>query len=110
MRQYALAQGVPDEDIVLDYAGRRTYDTCYSADYIFNVHDAILVTQWFHLDRALYTCDKLGIEVVGVSADRQNYRQARYWWWRELAAVNKAWLDLHFLHPTPVLGEKEPIF
>jgi SanA protein len=110
MRQYALARGVPDEDIVLDYAGRRTYDTCYRADYIFGVQDAILVTQWFHLDRALYTCDKLGIDAVGVAADRRPYVAARYWWLREVAAVTRAWLDLNILHPTPVLGKEEPIF
>jgi SanA protein len=109
MRQYALAQGVPDEAIVLDYAGRRTYDTCYRADYIFGIKEAVLVTQWFHLDRALYTCDKLGIDAVGVAADRRNYYSARYWWWREVAAVTRAWLDLNLLHPTPVLGEKLPI-
>jgi SanA protein len=110
MRQYALQQGVPDEAIVLDYAGRRTYDTCYRAGYIFGVQDAILVTQWFHLDRALYTCDKLGIDAVGVAADRRDYFSARYWWLREVAAVTRAWLDLNFLHPMPVLGEKLPIF
>ncbi len=110
MRQYALRQGVPDEDIVLDYAGRRTYDTCYRASYIFGVEEAILVTQWFHLDRALYTCDKLGLDAVGVAADRRDYYSARYWWLREVAAVSRAWLDLNVLHPTPVLGEKLPIF
>jgi len=110
MRRYALAQGVPDEDIVLDYAGRRTYDTCYRAGYIFGVSDAILVTQAFHLDRALYTCDKLGIYAVGVAADQREYAAIRYWWWRELAAVTQAWLDLNILHPVPVLGEKLPIF
>jgi vancomycin permeability regulator SanA len=52
-------------------AGRRTYDTCYRADYIFGVEEAVLVTQWFHLDRALYTCDKPGIDAVGVAADRR---------------------------------------
>ena len=109
MRRYALQQGVPDEDIVLDYAGRRTYDTCYRARDIFQVQEAILVTQWFHLDRALYTCDKLGIDAVGVAADRRDYRSARYWWLREVAAVTVAWLDLSVLHPTPVLGEKLPI-
>ena len=109
MRQYALAQGVPDEDIVLDYAGRRTYDTCYRAGHIFGVEEAILVTQWFHLDRALYICDKLGIDAVGVAADRRDYQSARYWWVREVAAVSRAWLDLNLLHPTPVLGEKLPI-
>ena len=109
MRQYALAHGVPNEDIVLDYAGRRTYDTCYRAGYIFGVEDAILVTQWFHLDRALYICDKLGINAVGVAADQREYAAIRFWWWRELAAVTQAWLDLNILHPTPVLGEKLPI-
>jgi len=77
MRQYALARRVPDEDIVLDDAGRRTYDSCYRAEYIFGVEDAILVTQWFHLDRALYTCDKLGINAVGVAADRRPYAAIR---------------------------------
>ena len=109
MRRYAIENGVPDEDIVLDYAGRRTYDTCYRAGTIFGVEEAILVTQWFHLDRALYTCDKLGIDAVGVAADRHTYAAARFWWLRELAAVSKAWLDLNLLHPMPVLGEKLPI-
>jgi SanA protein len=109
MRQYAIEQGVPDEDIVLDYAGRRTYDTCYRAGYIFGVQEAVLVTQWFHLDRSLYICDKLGLDAVGVAADRRDYFSARYWWLRELAAVTRAWLDLNILHPTPVLGDKEPI-
>ena len=110
MRRYALEQGVPDEDIVLDYAGRRTYDTCHRAGYIFGVEDAVLITQAFHLDRALYTCDKLGIDAVGVAADRREYYSIGFWWWRELAAVTAAWLDLNWLHPLPVLGEREPIF
>ena len=109
MRQYALARRVPDEDIVLDYAGRRTYDSCYRAGYIFGVQDAVLVTQRFHLDRALYTCDKLGIDAVGVPADRRSYAAIRFWRWRELAAVTRAWLDLDILHPTLVLGEKLPV-
>ncbi len=49
MRQYALSLGMPDSDIVLDYAGRRTYDTCYRAKEIFGINSAILVTQGFHL-------------------------------------------------------------
>ena len=52
MRQYALDLGVPEADIVSDYAGRRTYDTCYRAKVIFQVQSAILVTQNFHLPRA----------------------------------------------------------
>ena len=84
MKEYALARGVSDEDIVLDYAGRRTYDSCYRARHIFGVREAVLITQHFHLDRALYICDKLGIDAVGVAADRRPYAAIRYWWWREL--------------------------
>jgi SanA protein len=69
MRQYALSLGVPDSAIVLDYAGFRTYDSCYRARDIFKVSQAILVTQAFHLDRALLTCNALGIDSVGVAAD-----------------------------------------
>lgn len=69
MRQYALSLGVPDSAIVLDYAGFRTYDSCYRARDIFQVEQAILVTQEFHLDRALLVCGALGIDAVGVSAD-----------------------------------------
>lgn len=69
MRQYALSLGVPDSTLVLDYAGFRTYDSCYRARDIFKVDQAVLVTQAFHLDRALLTCNQLGIESVGVAAD-----------------------------------------
>ncbi len=55
--------------IVLDYAGFRTYDSCYRARDIFKVDKAILVTQDFHLDRALLTCNSLGIDSVGIAAD-----------------------------------------
>jgi vancomycin permeability regulator SanA len=76
MRQYALSLGVPDEAIVLDYAGRRTYDTCYRAKAIFGVNSAILVTQKFHMPRALYLCNSLCIRAVGVVANNQTYRHS----------------------------------
>ena len=112
MRQYALGLGVPDEDIVLDYAGRRTYDTCYRAKEIFQVGDPILVTQAFHLPRALYICRALGMQAVGVAADMQTYRKTSrlYWHLRELPATLSALLEVHLLHPVPVLGEPLPIF
>ncbi|MFH1906686.1 MAG: ElyC/SanA/YdcF family protein, partial [Chloroflexota bacterium] len=74
MREYALSLGVPDEAIVLDYAGRRSYDTCYRAKAIFGLERAVVVTQGFHLPRVLYTCNALGLEAVGVEADRQRYQ------------------------------------
>jgi SanA protein len=112
MHDYAVRLGVPSEDIVLDYAGQRTYDTCYRARDIFGLEDAILVTQAFHLPRAIYTCNTLGIEVVGVQADRRNYSRGPYIYWniRELlATINAVW-ELHFAQPLPILGQFEPIF
>src|SRR4051794_21314450 len=69
MRRTAVELGVPADDIVLDYAGFRTYDSCYRARAIFGLSDATLVTNEFHLPRALYTCQALGLTVVGVNAD-----------------------------------------
>ena len=111
MRQAALDLGVPDADIALDYAGRRTYDTCYRAKEIFGVTRALLVTQNFHLPRALMICEGLGLEAAGVSADRRAYlkRAAIVWNIRELFATAAAWWDVHVTHPVPVLGERIPI-
>jgi SanA protein len=105
MARYATEQGVPREDLVLDYAGRRTYDSCYRARNIFGVERAVLVTQAFHLPRALYTCQRLGLEVVGTVADRRPYVRAFWYQLRELFALSRAWLDLNLFKPLPVLGE-----
>jgi SanA protein len=110
MGAYAQSLGVPAEDIVLDFAGRRTYDSCYRAVHIFGVTDAILVSQAFHLDRALFIADQLGLDAVGVSADRHNYAGIRRYWWRELAATTLAWWEVNVIRPEPVMGEPLPIF
>lgn len=112
MLAYALEQGVPREDIVLDYAGRRTYDTCYRARDIFGLSSATLVTQRYHLPRALETCRALGLEVVGYSANLYEHRGfylIRYRL-REIPALWLAWWETRVTHPTPVLGEPLPIF
>lgn len=112
MRDYAISQGIPPDDIVLDYAGRRTYDTCYRAKDIFKVESAILVTQGFHLPRAVYVCNRLGVPAVGVSADVRQYRpfSRLYWGMRETAATLIALWEVHVSQPLPVLGNPEPIF
>lgn len=111
MRQYALQRGVPDEDIVLDYAGRRTYDTCYRAKRIFGVDEAILVTQSFHMPRALFLCNWFGVESSGVEADNRYFlkRERAFWNFRELFAAFQAAWDVMVTKPIPVLGEPEPI-
>lgn len=115
MRQYALDLGVPDDAIVLDYAGFRTYDSCYRARDIFKVDAAILVTQDFHLDRALLVCNALGIESVGVAAD--NIRSERYSTrallsseLREFPATALSVIDLLRNEQPTYLGEPLPIF
>lgn len=115
MRQYALSLGVPDSALVLDYAGFRTYDSCYRARDIFQVDKAILVTQAFHLDRALLTCNGLGVESVGVAADAMRptgygLRSLASSQVREFPSTAFAVLDLMFGRKPTFLGEPLPIF
>ena len=112
MRQYAISLGVPKDAIVLDYAGRRTYDSCYRAKAVFGVESALLVTQKFHLPRALFLCNALGIKSIGVEANNLNYRRISllYWNLREQFATFTAFLDIFVEKPTPILGQPEPIF
>lgn len=112
MRQYALSLGVPDAAIVLDYAGRRTYDTCYRAKAIFGAREALLVTQKFHLPRAVFLCNALGLKSYGVEANNNRYRKISLLIWnvREQIATMGAFIDVYLSHPVPVLGKPEPLF
>jgi len=115
MRQYALSLGVPDEAIVLDYAGFRTYDSCYRARDIFQVSGATLVTQNFHLDRALLVCNALGIDSVGVAADmvsseRYSARALLSSQLREFPSTALSVFDLLRGEKPTYLGDPLPIF
>jgi SanA protein len=112
MRTYAMDLGVPESAIVLDYAGRRTYDTCFRARSIFGLKNAILVSQGFHLPRAIFTCNTLGVKSVGVPADMQPYRKISLFYWnlREIPATLVAMWEIFVAKPQPILGDPEPIF
>jgi SanA protein len=112
MQQYALSLGVPDSAIALDFAGRRTYDTCYRARAIFGIHEAILVTQQFHMPRALFLCNALGLNAYGVEANNNHYRKLSLllWNFREQIATVGAFIDVYVSNPLPVLGSPEPLF
>lgn len=112
MYEYAVSQGIPSEVLVLDYAGRRTYDTCYRAKEIFQVDNAILVTQRFHLSRALFLCNTFGVKSTGYSANLSYYLKSSRVIWniRELPATSVAIFDAWFRKPVPVLGDPLPIF
>jgi SanA protein len=109
MHDYAASLGVPEDAIIMDGAGDRTYDSCYRARSVYNIQSAILVTQSFHLPRALYTCENLGIDAVGVAADRRDYRRSSlvYWNLRELPATLSALLEVHILHPHPLVNDMD---
>jgi vancomycin permeability regulator SanA len=111
MKRYAIELGVPADVIHLDYAGFSTYESCYRARAIFGVQEAIVITQGFHLPRAVYTCVHLGMDVVGLeSNDRGNYSRrviVRHMA-REVLATMKALWDIHLRKPLPTfLGEYE---
>jgi SanA protein len=111
MRQFALSVGVPEEAIVLDAAGRRTYDTCYRARAIFGLESAVLVSQGFHLPRAVFLCDMLGMDTIGVEATRCYWNGSPFVWdVREQFATLAAFRDLYVSSPLPLLGAPEPLF
>lgn len=113
MQEYAAAQGIPVEDITLDYAGFSTYESCYRAKAVFGIAQAVLVTQNFHLPRAVYTCRQLGVEAIGLGTpDWGKFRQStmiRYSF-REFLAVLKALWETRVTRPKPTfLGPFEGI-
>jgi SanA protein len=112
MRDYAVSLGVPANAIVLDNSGDRTYDTCYRAKAIFGLDSALLVTQAFHLPRALFLCNMLGIQAVGVDANNYRYWPPLMLIWniREQLATVGAFVDVYLIKPVPALGKPEPIF
>ncbi len=112
MYEYAIELGVPEEDIVRDFAGRRTYDSCVRAKAIFGITEAILVTQEFHVGRAIYLCEAEGIEAQGVPSTGRVFRTDSEISWkiREVFARMVAFWDVHFIAPSVVLGDEEFIF
>lgn len=109
MKNKAVEMGVPEENVIADFSGRRTYDTCYRAINIFEVKKAIHITQEFHLPRAIYLCEKLGVESIGLKADHRKYKDEDAWAKREFLAVIRAWFNINIYVANPVGGEKEPI-
>lgn len=111
MKSMAIAAGVPKDDIVCDYAGFRTYDSLYRARDIFDVRKAVLVTQRFHLPRAIFIAKHLGLSVVGMDAALRSYGFEQYIYeLREILACEYAWLDVITQRKPKFLGKKEPLF
>lgn len=109
MLQRTLESGVPDQDIFTDYGGYNTYDTMYRAVNVYQVKTAVVVTQAFHISRAVYTARALGIDAVGIKADLQPYGIETGWEARDWLARVKAVMQLHLIHPHPATGPAIPI-
>lgn len=106
MLALAIEMGVPKEDVFLDHAGLSTYESVYRADYIFSCDSMVIVTQEYHLYRALHIAESFGIEAHGVSADLRSYQKMLYHNCREtLARCKDFFYALTKPEPT-YLGDK----
>lgn len=109
MKNVAKAAGVPSEDIFMDHAGFSTYESIYRAKEIFGAEKIIIVTQEYHLYRALYIAEKLGIEAYGVASDYRKYSGQAMRDLREIVARNKDFVKVIFKPEPTYLGEAIPI-
>ena len=111
MHDDLVAHGIPSKYITLDYAGFRTLDSIVRAETIFDLHDYIIVSQRFHLERAIYIAHAKGQKVIGyVAKDFKNTVWGKRMQHRELLARAKAFLDLHILGKEPKFyGKKEHV-
>lgn len=101
MSLYAQQRGVPASAIIKDSGGLRTYDSCWRALNSFQIHSAILVTQGYHLPRALYLCKSLGIDSIGLKAGLERYPGQDFYNGREFFAILGSWFDINIFKPTP---------
>lgn len=109
MKQYAIDAGIPSEDIFMDHAGFSTYETVYRAKEIFGADKVIIVTQEYHLYRALYIAEKLGVEAYGVSSDYHTYAGQSMRECREILARCKDFVTTIFKPESTYLGEAIPV-
>ncbi|MET9844640.1 vancomycin high temperature exclusion protein [Streptomyces ossamyceticus] len=108
MRAYLTDHGVPDRHIVSDYAGFDTWDSCVRAKKIFGVDRAVLISQGFHIRRAVALCQEAGVTSYGVGVQDKHDETWYYGATRELFAAGKASLDALFEPDPRFLGPEEP--
>ncbi len=109
MKDIAVEAGVPSEHVFMDHAGFSTYDSLYRAKHIFQAERVIIVTQQYHLYRALYIARSLGLEAIGVAASGENYYGQTYREVREMAARTKDFLLTITKPEASIMGEAIPV-
>lgn len=110
MKQYAIDHGIASSDVFMDHAGFSTYESIYRARDVFQAKKIVIVTQEYHLHRALYIANALGIEAYGVHSDYRNYSGQFARDVREILARNKDWLTSIFQPDPTYLGDTIPIW
>lgn len=105
MKDYAVAHGVPPEDIFSDHAGFSTYESMYRARYVFGAKRIIVATQTYHLYRALYAANGLGIDALGVPSDYHDYSKQLQYDVREIPARTKDFFKTLVKAPSTFVGD-----
>ena len=109
MKKYAIENGIPSEKIIMNHAGFSSNKSIYRAKEIFNAKKVVIVTQKYHLYRALYIANQLGLEAYGVGADPRQYVGAIYREAREILARNKDFIKCIFKPEPTYLGDTIPV-
>ena len=109
MKDYAIDKGIPSKNVFMDHAGFSTYESIYRAKDIFGAKKVVIVTQEYHLYRALYIANQLGIEAYGVGADPRKYVGATYREIREILARDKDFIKCIFKPEPTYLGDTIPV-
>lgn len=107
MKAYCVSLGVPSEDVYVDHAGNTTYESLYRARHLFGAQRVIVATQAYHLYRALFAADQLGMEAWGVATDKGAYDDQLKYSMREVAARTKDFFAALAHVPVPI--EEDPI-
>lgn len=105
MKQYAIAQGVPSEDIFCDHAGFSTYESMYRAKYVFGCQRIVVATQTYHLYRALWSAKSLGMQATGVPSDYHEYQKQLQYDIREIPARTKDFFKALLRVPSTYVGD-----
>ena len=105
MKQYAIARGVPSEDIFCDHAGFSTYESMYRAKYVFGCERIVVATQTYHLYRALWSAKSLGMQATGVPSDYHEYQKQLQYDIREVPARTKDFFKALFRMPSTYVGD-----
>lgn len=109
MKKFAVDRGIPSEDVFMDHAGFSTYESMYRAKEIFKAEKILIVTQDYHLYRAIYDARVLGLEAYGVASNPRSYGGQLYRDIREILARNKDFI-YSIIKPEPTyLGEAIPV-